>query len=706
MKLSKQEMGGARQHLHKIGLCFVTAALASMMVTPVAFANSSGTGVVTSNGYGMNPSSEIGENTVPNLTRGDQPYVLTDLYNTSGQRYITGCCGGSGTASCDYLDVVGVDNVGSAGYNWGTKININPDHFAWNDAVTDESTCSQVGGDATSSGSGIGYVKDAWSGVMTYATVEKYLPDVLACTTPDTYKTIVEMINKDGLNDDGSVANQKYVDYDPQIINLSASRNLAITTLVDALWTEAAAAKAVDGYGDTAITRYGDPEEIAQDFEGFVKGLQWYILSKHEKQGTLKTVAHVTGYADGQITITATNPARTMDGKTSVRSYEGYDQITNNIAFTGETFTRTEALTDNDVNTYTSTSFDDFKNVDVVFISSGGQGGGQGGGTSVDAEAFQAALEAAATDGGWKAPKVVTPSLAITNQGFGLIRNQVEYMGYLYPDDVQLSYALKYFWSHFGHVKDEYIDAVMVDQDSTKLLPTGDAEIDLDTTGYSESYILSRVVAGEAYYLENKTNTSSACSHYVLQAQGTVEANNYQYGAAAKMLNESLVSVKVPTAKTGLKYNGKTQTGVAGGTGYTVTGGTAKTAGTHTAKVTLKTGYKWSDGTTAAKTVKFTIAKASQSVKASTATKSVKAKKVAKKAQKTSKVKVTGAKTSVTYTKKSGSKKLTINKKTGKITVKKGTKKGTYKIKVTVKAAKSTNYNAASKTVTIKVKVK
>ena len=61
----------------------------------------------------------------------------------------------------------------------------------------------------------------------------------------------------------------------------------------------------------------------------------------------------------------------------------------------------------------------------------------------------------------------------------------------------------------------------------------------------------------------------------------------------------------------------------------------------------------------------------------------------------------------LTYTKASGSKKITISKTTGKVTVKKGLKKGTYKIKVKVKAAGNTNYKAsAAQSVTFKVKVK
>ena len=68
-------------------------------------------------------------------------------------------------------------------------------------------------------------------------------------------------------------------------------------------------------------------------------------------------------------------------------------------------------------------------------------------------------------------------------------------------------------------------------------------------------------------------------------------------------------------------------------------------------------------------------------------------------------IRITGAKGKVTYTKLSGNKKITINKKTGKITVKKKLKKGTYKVKVKVRAAGTSSYLPAVKTVTVKIKV-
>ena len=60
----------------------------------------------------------------------------------------------------------------------------------------------------------------------------------------------------------------------------------------------------------------------------------------------------------------------------------------------------------------------------------------------------------------------------------------------------------------------------------------------------------------------------------------------------------------------------------------------------------------------------------------------------------------------IKYTKVSGNKKITINKKSGKVAVKKGLKKGTYKVKIKVRASGNDNYKAVTKTAVFKIKVK
>ncbi len=69
-------------------------------------------------------------------------------------------------------------------------------------------------------------------------------------------------------------------------------------------------------------------------------------------------------------------------------------------------------------------------------------------------------------------------------------------------------------------------------------------------------------------------------------------------------------SISVPVAKTGLKWTGGEQTGVEEGTGYTLTGHKGTAVGNYTAIAALEPGYQWNDGTTAAKDIPWSIAKA------------------------------------------------------------------------------------------------
>ncbi|MBR2255040.1 MAG: Ig-like domain-containing protein [Candidatus Methanomethylophilaceae archaeon] len=80
------------------------------------------------------------------------------------------------------------------------------------------------------------------------------------------------------------------------------------------------------------------------------------------------------------------------------------------------------------------------------------------------------------------------------------------------------------------------------------------------------------------------------------------------YGITHDPSNMELVEVPAPIG--GLVYDGTVQTGVPSGTGYTVTGGTSASAGTHTATLTPNPGYGWTDYTSDAKTVVWSMAPA------------------------------------------------------------------------------------------------
>ena len=66
-------------------------------------------------------------------------------------------------------------------------------------------------------------------------------------------------------------------------------------------------------------------------------------------------------------------------------------------------------------------------------------------------------------------------------------------------------------------------------------------------------------------------------------------------------------TVVPPIAKPGLVYNGREQTGVEPGEGYTLTGNTGKDAGDYTAEASLEDGYTWTDGSTGKKNIKWSI---------------------------------------------------------------------------------------------------
>ncbi|MBR1731065.1 MAG: hypothetical protein IJ725_01355 [Ruminococcus sp.] len=100
-----------------------------------------------------------------------------------------------------------------------------------------------------------------------------------------------------------------------------------------------------------------------------------------------------------------------------------------------------------------------------------------------------------------------------------------------------------------------------------------------------------------------------------------------------------------------------------------------------------------------------TSAKKANPMKVTVKTKTVKYSKVKKSKQTVAPITVKKAQGKVTYKKLSGSKKLLL-KANGKIVVKKGTKKGTYTAKIKVTAKGNSKYKSASKTVTVKIKVK
>ena len=173
-------------------------------------------------------------------------------------------------------------------------------------------------------------------------------------------------------------------------------------------------------------------------------------------------------------------------------------------------------------------------------------------------------------------------------------------------------------------------------------------------------------------------------------------------------------------------YNGKVQTpdvkatykgsGLAEGTDYDISYTDAAgnkavpvDAGSYTAVVTFKGRF------TGDASAEFKISKAANTMKVSRKTVKIKLKKLNAKKKLTIKkakaYKIRNAVGKVTYKKikvnrKKYSKKFAVNAKTGKITVKKGVKRGTYRLRVSVKAAGNANYKSKTRKITVIIKVK
>jgi hypothetical protein len=93
-------------------------------------------------------------------------------------------------------------------------------------------------------------------------------------------------------------------------------------------------------------------------------------------------------------------------------------------------------------------------------------------------------------------------------------------------------------------------------------------------------------------------------------------SDNYDITFVKGTLSFVEATIDIPTAVSGLTYNGAEQTGVPEGDGYTITGNTGIYPGDYSATLTLNDGYAWSDGSVDAKTVEWSIAKAKLTITA------------------------------------------------------------------------------------------
>lgn len=421
-------------------------------------------------------------------------------------------------------------------------------------------------------------------------------------------------------------------------------------------------------YDETAM-------EIAQNYEKYSKSLQGYILYRLALDGKeKKTVATVSAYDETSKTYTLLNET----SGAQKRNYEVVKDVSISLADKLGTTTVTQ---------------EQLASADAIVLD-GGLTGDKA--TSVLAN-FTDEMKVKTYY------NTVGTSVGILyDSGRNSIDTTVEMgriLGCVYNEYVDQDDLVCYWYDEFYHVKTDKIGEVLSKAmagvrnfDATGSDTTSWTAADAE--GYSKANVQAKLNLGTAY-VNSMASSDQGALAFVKDSSG----NQYMESTTTVSMSDASVSVAKTVSYTGKAVKPAVTVTYAGtklvsGTDYMVSYSSNTKVGT--AKVTV-TGKGLFTGT---KTASFKIAKASAKITLKAASKTYKAKDV-KKAAKSFKI---GAKapTKITYSVSGNSKKVLSVTKSGKVTVKKGAKKGTYK--VTVKAASSSKYKAATKTVKVVVK--
>ncbi len=181
-------------------------------------------------------------------------------------------------------------------------------------------------------------------------------------------------------------------------------------------------------------------------------------------------------------------------------------------------------------------------------------------------------------------------------------------------------------------------------------------------------------------------------------------------GGGSESISENGKKIASIPKVTNPVYNGKKQTGVASGTGYTVTGNKGKNAGNYKATAKLINGYTWPDGSKKNKTLKWKILKAPNPIAIKTNINyTIKYSKLKKKSLVVKRGKLYRPSQAIgkkRYFIVKGKDVASINRSTGDVTFKKGLKKGSYNITVKVTAQGDKNHKKGVIRGTFRITVK
>ena len=241
--------------------------------------------------------------------------------------------------------------------------------------------------------------------------------------------------------------------------------------------------------------RYGDTEVIAKNYEEYVKGLQLYVMSQIDAgKVKKKTVAIIDPNVQSDGTYQAYDSSMAKGTAASCRAAEYVENTTNNIIETCNI-----PNTGDSSNAKYSAEVKDIMTADAIYITVQAQINLSG------EEVAKQLAEKAGCD-----VKDVPPIYAYDPNGvFSIRANSVDncagigmYQGFLYPEVINPVYATEYTYDKFYHLNSSVLSNVTETLLSGASLPEG---YTADASGYSASYIESRINTGLAYYYSNKS---------------------------------------------------------------------------------------------------------------------------------------------------------------------------------------------------------
>jgi hypothetical protein len=367
---------------------------------------------------------------------------------------------------------------------FGSEINDDPDPYWWNYfynvwAATQEGAVPAPNSDVVllyGAGSPMQadvVTSEAYGGTSATLSVR---PDVLYGNDPVGGVSYDDLIADLPENKDASLQN----DYDPPQAKHDTS---SLYKMSDSLYGLANAMTAAGKEG-----RYGDPFEIARQYEEYLKGMQRYILSKiADNTITKKTFVLINPYPDSEGLFQAYDISMGSGTASTVRGNEYLLNTATNLL--GTTLSGKTKLTAEEIVT-----------ADIIVTAGAQLGQGQ---TAMTVDQVKAELEEALGQGS----TVTKPILAITpTTTFGIIMNSCEnifgipfFNGFFYPEVIDPVQDTMYLMENFWHISDDAVLASLAANAFENATLPANYDRTAKISAYSAAATGAKITAGLAY---------------------------------------------------------------------------------------------------------------------------------------------------------------------------------------------------------------